>query len=200
MTREEFIDRATAAAREAKAAGAPINVPIAVAQKALESNFGASQLAVLANNLGGVKAGGSWSGPVIELPTREYRAADDTWYTTVARWRKYRDWAHSFEDYGDLIRRVYPFAAVAADEPRRFLEELVARDYPKYATDPDYVEKVWSVAERHGLLDPPGPARLLIVYGVDGAEVARVPLPEGVDVLLRASSDGTRYHVRPDVP
>lgn len=46
----------------------------------------------------------------------------------------------------------------------------------------------------------PAPGRLLIVYDAAGLEVARVPLPEGADVLLRASSDGSRYFVRPDGP
>lgn len=46
----------------------------------------------------------------------------------------------------------------------------------------------------------PGSARLLLVYDAAGAEVARVPLPEGADVLVRASADGRRVFVRPDSP
>lgn len=153
MSPEEFIEKATTAAREARDKGAPISVPIAVAQAALESGFGRSQLAREANNLGGVKAGSSWTGPVIELPTREYRAEDGTWYSTVARWRRYPDWASYFSDYGDLIQRVYPQSAAVKDDPRAFLEGLVS-GHLKYATDPRYVEKVWTLVEQHDLLEP----------------------------------------------
>lgn len=197
MTREAFLKAALAAATQARATGAPINPVIAAAQAALESNWGQSQLAREANNLGGVKAGSQWGGPVIELPTREWREADGTWYTTVARWRKYADWAEAFEDYGNLIERVYPHAAAVAGNPREFLEQLTARDYPKYATDPSYTQKVWAVVEQYDLLES-APDRLLIVFGVDGSEVARVALPANADVLTRVSADGSRVYVRPD--
>lgn len=198
MTRSEFIQKAIEAAKSAKATGAPISIPIAVAQKALESNFGSSQLAREANNLGGVKAGSSWGGPVIELPTREWREADGTWYTTVARWRKYADWKESFEDYGALIAGVYPVAASRAEDARAFLEALIHGDRYSYATDPDYVAKVWSIVEQYNLLDLALDSdRLLIVFARDGSEAARVPLGS-TDVLMRASADGRRVYVRPD--
>lgn len=198
MTREEFLVAALAAATVARDVGAPINPVIAAAQAALESNWGRSQLAREANNLKGVKAGSSWGGPVIELPTREWREADGTWYTTVARWRKYADWKESFEDYGTLIARVYPVAASRAGDARAFLEALINGDKYAYATDPSYVEKVWSIVEQYDLLDlVPDSDRLLIVFARDGSEVARVPLGS-TDVLMRASADGRRVYVRPD--
>ena len=198
MTREEFLAAALAAATAARGVGAPINPVIAAAQAALESNWGQSQLAREANNLKGVKAGSSWGGPVIELPTREWREADGTWYTTVARWRKYADWKESFEDYGALIARVYPVAASRAEDARAFLEALIHGDRYSYATDPSYVEKVWAIVEQYNLLDlEPDSDRLLIVFARDGSEVARVPLGSA-DVLLRASADGQRVYVRPD--
>lgn len=199
MTRDDFLTAALTAATQARDVGAPINPVIAAAQAALESNWGQSQLAREANNLKGVKAGSSWGGPVIELPTREWREADSTWYTTVARWRKYADWKESFEDYGALIARVYPVAASRADDARAFLEALIHGDRYSYATDPDYVAKVWSIVEQYDLREP-APDRLLIVFGVDGSEVARVVLPANADVLTRVSADGKRVYVRPDLP
>lgn len=198
MTREEFLKAALAAATAARDVGAPVNPVIAAAQAALESNWGQSQLAREANNLKGVKAGSQWGGPVIELPTREWREADGTWYTTVAKWRKYADWTECFDDYGSLINRVYPHAAAVAHDARQFLEQLTARDYPKWATDPRYTEKIWSIVEQHNLLAAAAPERLLLVFDTTGEEIARVPLPEGADVLVRASSDGQRFYVRPD--
>ena len=44
------------------------------------------------------------------------------------------------------------------------------------------------------------PARLLLVFDAAGVEVARVALPDGADVLLRASADGRRVYVRADAP
>lgn len=197
MTREAFLKAALAAATQARAAGAPINPVIAAAQAALESNWGQSQLAREANNLKGVKAGSQWGGPVIELPTREWREADGTWYTTVARWRKYADWAEAFEDYGNLIKRVYPVAASRAEDARAFLEALIHGDRYSYATDRDYVAKVWAIVEQYNLLELAS-ARLLLVFDATGAEVARVTLPPGADVLTRVSADGSRVYVRPD--
>lgn len=45
---------------------------------------------------------------------------------------------------------------------------------------------------------PVEPERLLITLDATGAEVSRVALPPGADVLLRATSDGSRVYVRPD--
>jgi len=47
---------------------------------------------------------------------------------------------------------------------------------------------------------PVEPERLLITLDATGAEVSRVALPPGADVLLRATSDGSRVYVRPDQP
>lgn len=201
MNKTEFLTAALLAATQARDVGAPINPVIAAAQAALESNWGQSQLAREANNFHGVKRGSSWSGDVLELPTQEWSETRQTFYTTVAKWRKYRDWQHAFADYGDLIARVYPHAAAAADDALKFLVELTARDYPKWATDPRYTEKVWSIVEQYDLLDmQPASDRLLIVFDASGSEAGRVNLPAGADVLTRVSADGSRVYVRPDLP
>lgn len=202
MTRPEFIERATVAAQLAKAAGALISVPIAVAQAALESNWGQSQLAKEANNFHGVKRGSSWSGDVLELPTQEWSEARQTFYTTIAKWRKYRDWQHAFADYGDLIQRVYPHAAAAAEDALKFLVELTARDYPKWATDPRYTEKVWGIVEQYNLLDQAQASdRLLVILAPDNTELAAVPIPAGARVrtISTVDFDTGRVYVRPEL-
>ena len=55
--REEFLREALASAEGGLSSGHRFNPVIAAAQAALESNFGRSQLARMANNLKGVKAG-----------------------------------------------------------------------------------------------------------------------------------------------
>ena len=145
-SRAQFLQEALAAAKQGLKAGHRYNPIIAAAQAALESNWGRSQLARRANNLKGVKAGRSWDGPTITLPTREF--LNNQWVTVDAKWRMYIDWAHAFADYGRLIERVYPQAAAVASNARAFLEALVSGQL-KYATDPDYVAKVWRIVEQY---------------------------------------------------
>jgi len=159
-----FITRALSAARHARELGAPIVPAIAAAQAALESRYGASRLAVKADNLFGVKAGKHWHGEVLELPTREWDAKVKGWYTITARWRKYPTWEDCFADYGAIIGRLSWYAdAVAAakrGDASGFLAGLVADphgpgpadDEPGFATDPQYFEKVWAVAMQWGLV------------------------------------------------
>lgn len=167
--RAEFIALALASAETARELGAPIVPGIAAAQAALESRYGDSRLA-LANNLLGIKAGQSWAGPTLDLPTREWVAPTEQplraghWITVTARWRRYASWADCFVDYGKIIARLswYADAAEAAKrgDARAFLEGLLAKpngpgaadDEPGWATDPSYREKVLGIAEQWGLV------------------------------------------------
>jgi flagellar protein FlgJ len=161
-SRAEFIRRALEAADRARAEGAPIVPEIAAAQAALESRYGESRLAIEANNLFGIKAGRSWQGPILVLPTNEY--VDGQPVLAVARWRKYASWQECLRDYGNLLE-LLPWFADAAAAARRgdtlgFLDGLLfdphgpgtADDEPGWATDPHYRDKVLSVARRWGLL------------------------------------------------
>src|SRR5690625_1823254 len=170
MTREEFLTAALTAATQARDAGAPISVPITVAQAALESNFGQSQLAREAFNYFGIKTGSRWGGMVLELRTQEWSETRQAFYTTIAKWRKYEDASHGFEDYGALINRLYPNAAGNADDARAYLDGLFNGQF-KWATDPNYIPKVWSIVEQYNLLDLVPSDRLLLVYDATGAEV-----------------------------
>ena len=197
--RRDFLERALVAATEA-ARYYSFNPAIAAAQSALESNWGQSQLAREAMNLKGIKSGRSWTGPTIELPTREYREADDEWYTTMATWRKYDSWEHAFRDYGALIERVYPHAATLADYPRQFLEALVSGQL-KYATDPAYVAKVWRIVEQYDMLamqPTDNDDWRIIVYDSDNEITANVTIAAGATILTRVDPEHRRVHVRPD--
>ncbi len=156
MTPADFIALAKAAAVTARDLGAPIVPGITAAQAALESRYGESRLAQ-SNNLFGIKAGRSWAGSVIELPTIE--RCNGTWLEVIARWRVYPSWAACFVDYGRIIARLswYADAAEAAKrgDARGFLEGLLAKsngpgaadDEPGWASDPTYREKVLAIAE-----------------------------------------------------
>lgn len=150
MTDREFVDRMMEACRIARMKGAVVNETVCVAQAALESNWGRSGLAVRACNLFGIKAGGSWKGPVLELPTKEW-SKERGWYTTVARWRAYPSWNECIVDYSKVLAGLwwYRDAMAAVDDPDAFLEGLLPKDgEPGWATDPNYAMKVRAVGRK----------------------------------------------------
>jgi len=72
MTRAEFLEQAIAAARvSSKSSGLPAG--ITVAQAALESAWGGSELSRRANNYFGIKAHGRHAS--VEMPTAEFGGA-----------------------------------------------------------------------------------------------------------------------------
>lgn len=148
MTKQQFVQRMTEAIRVARLKGAVINDAVCIAQAALESNWGRSGLAIKACNLFGIKAGKSWTGPVIELPTREW-SQDRGWYKTTARWRMYPSWNECILDYSKVLQGLswYRDAIAAHADPEAFLQGLLPRPgEPGWATDPDYGDKIRAVA------------------------------------------------------
>jgi len=178
VNREIFL---TSIARYAEDAARELGVPVVpkavAAQAALESDWGQSGLARVGNNLFGVKAGRSWRGPVLELPTWE--VVDGHRIETVARFRRYEDFEAAVRDYVSIIGRLdwYRDAREAAryGDPYGFLYGLEARGEPGWATDPDYARKVLALMRTYNLLDGPHPVWADRVY-IDGreADVERV--------------------------
>lgn len=124
--------------------GARLCLPVACAQAALESAWGNSTLTRAANNLFGIKAGEGWRGPVVELPTTEYR--DGVPHEgEPARWRAYMSWLSCVKDYSRLISTLPWFRAALnhLDDPDAFLACLLpGPNKPGWATDPNYAQKV----------------------------------------------------------
>ena len=157
MTRKDFIDKAWNAAVEARAKGAAISVPVAVAQAALETNYGESKLSKEHNNLFGIK--GEYKGQYVEYKTKE-QDVNGSVYVVTAKFKSYPDWEHCFHDYASIIERLpwYQDAEDASHVPRDYLSGLIAvrgegvSDEPGWATDKHYFEKVWSIVESHYLL------------------------------------------------
>lgn len=157
MERDRFIEEAWEAATEIKKLGASISVPIAVAQAALESNFGNSKLSKDHNNLFGIK--GDYHGAFVLLPTKE-QDKNGNWVDTKAKFRSYPNWESSFDDYADIIERLpwYQDAQDASHEPMEYLKGIIAlrKDgkvvEPGWATDRDYEDKVWSIVKEYNLL------------------------------------------------
>jgi flagellar protein FlgJ len=144
MTKEEFISAATAAAQ----ASSPISgfpPGVTVAQAALESAWGNSELARWANNYFGIKA--RPGSEAIELPTLEY--VDGAKLHVQAKFAKYASMAECFADRDRIIASfpTYVEARTAAGDPEAFARALARH----WATDSLYAEKLLRVYRAHRL-------------------------------------------------
>ncbi|MGH9580776.1 MAG: glycoside hydrolase family 73 protein [Terriglobales bacterium] len=153
MTRADFIAAATAAAQASSAhSGFPPGVT--VAQAALESAWGASQLSRRAHNYFGIKAHGTL--PWIEMLTHEFE--EGKLVRVAARFARYESIDHCFADRDQLIARLGAYQEVrgCAADPEAFLRALARR----WATDPAYAEKLQRLYRTHGFdaLDRPSSA------------------------------------------
>ncbi len=143
MTKDQFITAATAVARAFAENGGSL-AGVAVAQAALESNWGSSRLARDAHNYFGIKAHGSL--PRIELPTHE--AVNGALVRTVARFAKYESMEACFADRQRILTKVaaYAEARACAADPEAFIRALARH----WATDPHYAEKLLRLYREHG--------------------------------------------------
>ena len=144
MKPDEFIQLILPAAQSAET-DFKIPAGFTVAQAALESSWGKSQLATLAGNLFGIKADPSWHGEVVQMPTREM--LHGKWVTVPAKWRKYGAWSDSIVDHSRFLTtnpRYHP--AFKYDDPQDFARAIQSCGY---ATDPDYADKIISIMRSH---------------------------------------------------
>jgi len=140
-----FVQQHDEAARKAEAA---TGIPAAfmVSQAALETGWGRKEIrhgdGSPAFNLFGIKATGSWKGPVAEVMTTEY--INGKAEKVVARFRAYGSYAESFADYARLIKGSPRYAGVVAnaESAQGFAQGLQRAGY---ATDPAYADKLTRV-------------------------------------------------------
>lgn len=147
MTPDEFIAAIAPAAQKTKIVS-KIPASFTIAQAALESTWGRSQLAQAACNLFGVKADASWGGATLSLPTTEYVKGQPV--TVQALWRKYPDWHACTDDHAKFLttnKRYLPAFSHAADS-EAFAQAI---QLAGYATDPNYASKLIAVIRTHNL-------------------------------------------------
>jgi len=146
MTPQEFI---VALAPAARACMAHTGIPASftVAQGALESGWGRSDLARQAMNLFGVKADSGWHGPVFEMETREVIGGKSV--IVMAKWRKYATWQECIDDRANffLVNPRYR-PAFQFKDGRRFASAVAAAGY---ATDPAYSALLISIIDGRSL-------------------------------------------------
>ncbi|GLQ47364.1 flagellar rod assembly protein/muramidase FlgJ [Dyella lipolytica] len=94
-------------------------------------------------NLFGIKAGGSWGGSRVNVPTVEYEGGIAV--RKQAQFRSYKSTTDSLADYADLIGKDprYAQARGRGDDVLGYAKALIEGGY---ATDPDYAGKVAAIA------------------------------------------------------
>ena len=156
-----FVQQHTGSAQQAEAA---TGIPAAfmVSQAALETGWGRKEIRHAdgqpSYNLFGIKAGGSWKGPVAEVATTEYVGGKAQ--KVMAKFRAYGSYAESFTDYARLMKESPRYQAAvggakgegaantvagvgrAADNAAAFAQGLQKAGY---ATDPAYADKLTRV-------------------------------------------------------
>jgi flagellar protein FlgJ len=145
-TRDEFVQAILPTARAVgqRLGIDPTNI---VAQAALETGWGQSVPAGADGrpsfNLFGVKTGAAWTGPATNVATQEF--VDGSMQTVDASFRAYSSPAESLHDYGDLLQSSprYSAALGTGTNVEAFAQALQRGGY---ATDPDYANKLITVA------------------------------------------------------
>jgi peptidoglycan hydrolase FlgJ len=143
----EFVQRMLPHAR-AVADKLGVSARAVLAQAALESGWGTRTPArpdgSPSHNLFGIKAGASWRGDSVSVPTLEYE--DGVARRVQERFRAYASPGASFEDYAALVAGDprYAEALARGDDVASFGQALQAAGY---ATDPDYGRKLATLAD-----------------------------------------------------
>lgn len=141
---ESFVDvYGQAAFNIGKQYGIPYDAILA--QAALESGYGKSELTRTANNFFGIKAGSGWNGPTVSRRTAEQNASGGVYYVT-ALFRAYPTPEAGFKGYAEFIHgnQRYAKALQYPKDPVRYIQEIKNAGY---ATDVSYVSKVVNILQ-----------------------------------------------------
>ena len=145
---EDFVHRMLPHARAAEQSyGIP--AAFAMGQAALESGWGKNEIrhpdGSPTYNLFGIKAGASWRGRSVEVPTTE--VIDGQPVRTVERFRAYASYDEAFQDHARLLVTTPRYAGTveAGRDAEAFARSVHAGGY---ATDPDYASKLERVIAR----------------------------------------------------
>jgi flagellum-specific peptidoglycan hydrolase FlgJ len=110
-------------------------------QSAVESAWGQSLLASKYNNYFGIKAGSSWKGDYVLLPTKEY--VNGQYITINAKFRRYSSFTASVKDYINFLKVNPRYKAVFTK--KSILSQLQALQSAGYATDPNYANVIYVI-------------------------------------------------------
>lgn len=143
---QEFVKQLAPYAQQA-AEKLGVSVRAVLAQAALETQWGkhmpSHSNGDTSNNLFGMKAGSSWDGQKVSVPTLEFE--DGVAVHRRAQFRSYDNPGQSFNDYAQLIadNPRYAKALGHGEDVVGFARGLVSGGY---ATDPSYAQKIVAIA------------------------------------------------------
>ncbi|SDV46601.1 flagellar assembly peptidoglycan hydrolase FlgJ [Chitinasiproducens palmae] len=144
----DFIERLAPAAQAAsESTGIPAHYILS--QVALESGWGKREIRTRdgsrSHNVLGVKAGGDWSGPTVDVTTTEY--VNGRPHRTVAKFRAYGSYHEALQDYANVLKNNSRYQPVlrAASNPAAFAHGLQKAGY---ATDPHYGKKLLAIIKQ----------------------------------------------------
>lgn len=142
---EDFVRKLAPHAIEA-ARKLGVSVRALLAQAALETGWGKHmpvQGATASNNMFGIKAGSSWDGKRVNVPTLEYE--NGVAVRKKDSFRAYDSPSQSFKDYADMVSTSPRYAAAVGrgDDIKGFAHALTQGGY---ATDPSYAQKLVDIA------------------------------------------------------
>jgi flagellum-specific peptidoglycan hydrolase FlgJ len=120
---------------------------LSIAQGILESADGNSGLATKGNNLFGIKAGSTWSGKYVEMPTKEF--VNGNWITVNAKFRAYNNWEESIADHSSLLTKSSRYAKVITAKTYKEAAHEIWK--AGYATDPNYPNLLIGLIEKNNL-------------------------------------------------
>ena len=146
VKKEEFVEKIAPIAQDEQQKY-HIFASITIAQAALESNWGQSELATQYYNLFGVK---SDTGGL--MTTKEY--VNGQWIVVRARFAIYQSWRESIEQHTALFvdgtswDSSHYQAVLSADN---YVEAAQALQQRGYATDPNYAQKLISLIKTYNL-------------------------------------------------
>jgi len=110
-------------------------------QSAIESGYGQSLLASKYNNYFGIKAGSSWKGDFVLLPTKEF--VNGAYITINAKFRRYSSFTASVSDYINFLKVNPRYANVFTKTS--ILGQLQALQSAGYATAPNYANVIYGI-------------------------------------------------------
>lgn len=146
ISKEEFLDQLTPYAQEVSLSHG-VRPSVLVAQAALESNWGKSQLAQESNNYFGVKNSTGKAYTTKEFDQNE-------WIEIKASFRVYDSIYDSVLDYAELLKNGTSWDESlyqAVIEAPTYEEAAYALTRAGYATDPDYAEKIIEIIDSNEL-------------------------------------------------
>lgn len=123
---------------------------VLIAQAALESNWGESELSQQSNNYFGIK--GKSSGE--QYATKEF--TQDKWQNVQASFRTYDSISDSVNDYAKLIKNGTSWNAnlySSVITAKHYEDAAFALQKAGYATDPNYANKLIQIIEQYALYE-----------------------------------------------